>query len=198
MSKFQQKRSVIILAISKDNPIDIYGYCPGYEKTKFPSSGWSRRRVYLFECDQCWESIYLRNSTGLYGMTGKERWDFKSKTEGCHGWSAKRQMLGKVTMLKKLLRSKPTHARCGRSPNEYNWKFAKQEAARMQKELNRNGHKNFEVRCFRTGSKICPVEVDLSERQEMFYCSSKWNKDRWMKPRFRLKPLEDKQEPLTI
>jgi hypothetical protein len=32
----------------------------------------------------------------------------------------------------------------------------------------------------------------------MFYCPSKWNKDCWTNPRFQLKPLEDKQETLTI
>jgi len=193
MSKFQQKRSIIILAIGKDDPRDIYGYCPGYEKTKFPSSGWSKRRVYLFECDQCWKDIYLRNDTGLYGMTGKERWEsyYKNKTEGHGWWSAKRQMHGKVTMLKKLIGTNGGDV-CGRTPNEFNWKFAKQEAARMQKELNRNGHKNFEVRCFRVGSKTCPVDVDFSERQDMFYCSDKWSKERWTNPRFQLKPLEDK------
>lgn len=186
MSKFQQKRSVIILAINKDNPWNIYGYCPGYEKTKFPTSGWSRRRVYLFESDRGWESIHNDNS--LYGMTGKERWNsyYNSMTEG-PGWSrTKKQILGKVTMLKKLIRAKSGDV-CGRTPNEYNWKSAKQEAARLQKDLNRNGYKNFEVRCFRVGSKICPVEVDFTERQEMFYCPNKWNKDRWINPCFEYK-----------
>lgn len=201
MSKFQQKRSVIILAISKDNPWNIYGYCPGYEKTKFPTSGWSRRRVYLFECDRAWKDQYLyHDDTGLYGMTGKERWDFyyKNKIESYNGWSARKQMHGKVTMLKKLLKAKSGTV-CGRSPNEYNWKFAKQTAAMLQKELNKDGYKNFEVKCFRVGSKICPVEVDFTERQEMFYCSSKYNRDRWTNPCFELKPLESQaQETLTI
>lgn len=194
MSKFQQKRSLIVLAISKDNPRDIYGYCPGYEETKFPTSGWKRRRVFLFECDS-----YLSDCSGLYGKTGKERWNFyyKNKTEG-PGWgSAKRQMQGKVTMLKKIIRSKSGTV-CGRSQNEYNWKFAKQSAARLQKELNRSGYKNFEVRCFRVGSKSCPVEVDFTERKNMFYCPGKFSKERWMNPCFQLKPLESQaQETLT-
>ena len=126
-------------------------------------------------------------------MTGKERWKsyYKNKTEG-PGWGrTKKQMQGKVTMLKKLIKAKSGRA-SGRSSNEYNWKFAKLSAARLQKDLNRNGYKNFEVRCFRAGSKICPVEVDFNERQEMFYCPSKWNKERWKRPHFQLKPLEDK------
>ena len=195
MSKFQQKRSLIILAISKDNPRDIYGYCPGYELTKFPTSGWSRRRVWLFECDRNQKAQYLCNDgTGLYGMPGKECWDsyFKSKTDGYNkgynAWLSMKQMKGKVTMLKKLIRSKRGSI-CGRSLNEYNWKYAKHEAARLQKELNRSGHKNFEVRCFRVGSKVCPVEVDFTERPDMFYCLSKWSKEHWMSPRFQLKPL---------
>ncbi len=191
MSKFQQNRSIIVLAIDKDNPGDIYGYCPGYEKTRFPSSGWSKKRVYLFG-NQIIESS-VPHDNGFYGMTGKERWEsyYKNKTEG-HGWgSAKRQMHGKVTMLKKLIRSRSGSV-CGRSSNEYNWKFAKQSATRLQKDLNRNGYKNFEVRCFRVGSKICPVEVDFTERQEMFYCPGKWNKERWTNPRFQLKPPENK------
>ena len=62
--------------------------------------------MYLFECNLGWKSIHHDND--LYGMTGKERWEsyYKNKTEG-HGWgSAKKQMQGKVTMLKKLIRSK--------------------------------------------------------------------------------------------
>lgn len=188
MSKFQQKRSIIILAISKDNPWNIYGYCPGYEKTRFPSSGWSRRRVYLFECNHC-----LPKDTGLYGLTGKERWDSycSSVAEGYYGPETERYLHGKVTMLKKLIRSKRNTV-CGRTPNEFNWKLVKCEAAKLQKELNRSDYKNFEVRCFRVGSKSCPVEVDFTERQEMFYCSSKWSKERWMNPCF-----EYKQETLT-
>lgn len=196
MSKFQQKRSIIILASSKDNPRDIYGYCPCYDKARFRSSGWSRRRVYLFESNQGWEGIHHDND--LYGMTGKKRWDsyYSTMTEGYCGPATRMYLHGKITMLRKLIRAKSGNV-CGRTPNEYNWNLAKHEAARLQKDLNRNGYKNFEVRCFRVGSKSCPVEIDLTERQEMFYCPDKWNKNRWTNPRFQLKPLEDKQEILT-
>lgn len=194
MSKFQQKRSLIILAISKDNPRDIYGYCPGYKKTKFPTSGWSRGRVYLFEGDRTWKDEYLyHDDTGLYGMTGKERWNsyYKNMTSGYCGLATRRYLHGKVTMLKKLIRATRGTV-CGRSPNEYNWKFAKQTATRLQRDLSRDGYKNFEVRCFRVGSKSCPVEVDFTERQKMFYCPGKYDRDRWTNPCFQMKPLEDK------
>ncbi len=170
-----QRKYYIILAVKKDNPKDIVGFCEGSFNIC-----WKRNRVNLWE---------VNDNDDYVGKPARDNFNemLKSLKKNYGSYSMKlRQMKGKKTMLRKQMSNhacKNFHP-CGRSRAEYLWNWVKHYSMWCGKHLRRQG---YEIRPYRVGSKHCPVVIDFTERIAIDKKQLKWDKFKWRNPIYRIK-----------
>lgn len=174
-----RRKYYIILAVKKDDPKDIYGFC----EHSF-NMDWQRGRVNLWVADDGRD--YVGEPLREHFHKFVERLE-KNASGWCFGDYKKFQQLkGKRTMLRKRMAShsyKDYHP-CGRTRAEYQWNWVKHYSMWCGKHLREQG---YEIRPYRVGSKFCPVEIDFTERTAIENKQLEWDKFKWRNPPYRIK-----------
>jgi hypothetical protein len=173
-----QRKYYIVLAVKKDNLVDIRGLCEG----SF-SMDWQCGRVNLWIADdgRDYAGKPVRKHFHKFVKQLEKR---ASMFTGSH--KKLQQLKGKRTMLRKQMANarNDNFAPCGRSRAEYIWNWVKHYSMSCGKHLREQG---YEIRPYRVGSKFCPVEIDFTERIAIEKKQLKWDKFKWRNPPYRIK-----------